>query len=162
MISFAATARDTLISTSEESFVAVTHGVLTLFTGNRHGAIEAGAAVHALEVFVTEELLELVLLTATHSVLVCSARRNLHLGHFFPTYLAAEALFDVVLGSRKGAFVTIPAVWCLPLVYTVFYQVGSFVALGTTDGIIQRVDVLSLWTQTLLLLPKGRDQSSDP
>lgn len=37
----------------------------------------------------------------------------------------------------------------------------TFVALGTADGIIQRVGILSLGTRTILV-PKGRDQSSDP
>lgn len=53
-----------------------------VLTGDCHGAIEAGAAVHALEVRLTQVALELVLLTATHGVLVSSARRNLHLEHF--------------------------------------------------------------------------------
>lgn len=40
----------------------------------------------------------------------------------------------------------------------------TFVALVTTDGIVQRVGILSMGTRTvpLLPLPKGRDQSSDP
>lgn len=53
-----------------------------VLTGDCHGAIEAGTAVHALEVRLTQVVLELVLLTATHGVLVSSARRNLHLEHF--------------------------------------------------------------------------------
>lgn len=40
----------------------------------------------------------------------------------------------------------------------------TFVALGATDGIILRMDILSLGTQIIPLLPvtKRRDQSSDP
>lgn len=53
-----------------------------VLTGDSHGAVEAGAAVIALEEFFTQVVLELVLPTATHRVLVCSARRNLHLEHF--------------------------------------------------------------------------------
>lgn len=157
-------ARDALISAQKESCVAVTHGVLILLTGDCHGAIEAGAAVHTLEVRVTQVALVLVLPAATHGVLVSSARRNLHLEHFFPTCLATETLSDVVLRSRKGAFVTVIADCVLPWAWTVTHQVGSFVALGTTYGTILRMGILSLGTQTIPLLPvtKRRDQSGDP
>lgn len=144
--------------------MAVAHGVLILLTGDSHSAVEAGAAVPAPEELFTQVVPVLVLLTATHSVPVRSAGRNLHLGHFFPTCLAAEALSEVVLGSRKSAFITILAHCFPPWAWTVTHQVGSFVALGTADGIIQRVGILSLGTRTIPLLPvpKGRDQSSDP
>lgn len=144
--------------------MAVTHGVLLLLTGDSHCAIEAGAAALALEDLFTQVVLELVFLTTTHSILVCSARRNLHLGHLFPTCLATEALFEVVLGSCKGALITLSANCFAPRGWTVTHQVGSFVALGTTVGIIQRVGILPLGTRTIPLLsvPKGRDQSSDP
>lgn len=47
-----------------------------VLTGDFHRAIEAAAAVLALEVFgITYLALELVFPTATFSVLVCSARR---------------------------------------------------------------------------------------
>lgn len=144
--------------------MAVTHGVLFLLTGDCHGAIEAGAAVHTLEVRLTQVALELVLLAATHGVLVSSARRNLHLEHFFPTCLATETLFEVVLRSRKGAFITLLAD-CFPSwAWTVTHQVVSFVALGATDGIILWMGILSLGTQIIPLLPvtKRRNQSGDP
>lgn len=144
--------------------MAVTHGVLSLLTGDCNGAIEARAAVHALEVRPTQVALELVLLTATHGVPVSSAGRNLHLEHLFPTCLATEALSEVVLGSRKGAFIALPADCIPPWAWTVIHQVRSFVTFGATDGIILRMDVLSLGTQIIPLLPvtKRRDQSSDP
>lgn len=139
--------------------MAVTHGVLSLLTGDCHGAVEAGAAVHALEVCLTQVALELVLLTATHRVLVSLARRDLHLGHFFPTCLATETLPEVILGSRKGALFTLPADCIPPWARTVTHQVGSFVALGAADGIVLRMDILSLGTQAIPLLPvtKRRD-----
>lgn len=65
--------------------MAETHGVLFLLTGDLYGAIKAEAAVQALEDIITQGVLVLVLSTATHGVLVCFARRKLHLELFFPT-----------------------------------------------------------------------------
>lgn len=143
--------------------MADTHSVLSLLAGDSHGAIEAEAARHALEQLLTEIVPELVLPAATHSVLVHCARGQLHLEQFFPAHGTAEALPHVVLGGREGAALTFPAVGAPPWLWTVIVQVGPFVALGTADGMIVRVVVFSLGTQTIPLLrvPKGRDQAND-
>lgn len=54
-----------------------------MLTGDLHRAIEAEAAVHALEKGVTPVIAVLVLPAATHGVPVHGARRNLHLVHFW-------------------------------------------------------------------------------
>jgi hypothetical protein len=126
--------------------MAGAHSVLSLLTGDSYGAIETEAAIRALEMFSAQVVPELVLPAATHCVLVHGTRRNLHLGHFFSTHGAAEAPWEVVLGSGKSASFTLPAVCVHPRPWTVIVQVGSFMALGTADGIILRVAVFSLGT----------------
>lgn len=54
-----------------------------MLTGDVHCAIETEAAVHALEKGCTPITPVLVLPAAAHSVLGHSARRNLHLVHFW-------------------------------------------------------------------------------
>lgn len=77
--------RDTLVAAWKEPYMAGTHGVLFLLTGDSHCAVETEAAVQALENLLIQVVLELILSTATLRVLVRCTRRNLHLEHFFPT-----------------------------------------------------------------------------
>lgn len=140
------------------------HCVLFLCAGDVHCAIETEAAVHALEKGCTPITPVLVLPAAAHSVLGHSARRNLHLVHFFSAFGATEALCEVVLRSCKGAVFTFPAVCVQPRAGTVLVQVGPFVALRTANGIILRVNIFSLGTQnsSLLPVPDVRDQCHNP
>lgn len=144
--------------------MAGAHGVLLGTAGDLHRAIEAGAAVPAPEKSVTQSILVLVLLAATHGVLVHCARRNLHLVHFFPAYGAADALTEVVLRSSIGAIFTLLAFCVPPWGWTVIVTVGPFMALGTADGAIKRVDVFSVGALALSLLPVPgvRDKTNNP
>lgn len=88
---------DTLILPQKEACMASANGVLFLLAGDVHSAIEAEAAVQALEKTLTPVIPVLVLPAAAHGVPVYCARGNLHLLHFFPAFGAAEALPKVVL-----------------------------------------------------------------
>lgn len=95
-----------------------------MLTLQLHRAIEARAAVVALKKIVIPIFPVLVLLAATYSVPVHSARRNLHLVHFFSAYRAAMAFYGVVLSSGIGAVFTLPAVRVQPRGWTVIVLVG--------------------------------------
>lgn len=144
--------------------MAGTYGVLFFLAWDLPRAIEAEAAVLALEKIIIPMFLVLVLLTATHSVLVHCARRKLLLAHFFSALPAAEALTEVVLNSSKGAIFALPAVRVQSWAGTVIVQVGPFVTLRTANGIVLRVAVFSLGTLAVSFLPvpEVRDQSSNP